>query len=123
MNAPFLRPAGCPVGVDPRNWRAAVESRVDELLSAAALLLAFLDRMDGDTDLEPDDENEFGTWTENQLSRALSAPVPEDAEEAEPLEDGGDAEPDADSEDRCYGRNIVTLNPPPRPTTHIRSKS
>ncbi len=37
MNAPFLRPAGCPHGVDPRRWRIAIRGRVNRLLDSGVI--------------------------------------------------------------------------------------
>lgn len=53
MNAPFLRPYGCPIGIDPVAWRAAVAARIEQLQDAMATLIAALDLMDVDEDLEP----------------------------------------------------------------------
>lgn len=47
------RPYGCPDGVDPHLWRQALESRAERHLSLATALIAMLDVMDGDPDLEP----------------------------------------------------------------------
>ena len=48
------RPYGCPQGVEPHTWRQALESRAERHLSLAAALIAMLDVMDGDPDLEHD---------------------------------------------------------------------
>ena len=53
MNAPVLRRAGCPVGVDPHRWRAVLAGRAEWHMTVADRLVAALDRMDGDPDLEP----------------------------------------------------------------------
>lgn len=53
MNAPFLRPHGCPIGVDPVMWRKAIEARIETLQDVIATLIAALDLMDIDEDLEP----------------------------------------------------------------------
>lgn len=53
MNLPFLAPMGCPPGVDPAEWREAVAARVEELQDAMQALIASLDHMEGDPDLEP----------------------------------------------------------------------
>jgi hypothetical protein len=57
-----LRPAGCPPGIDPLTWRQALENRVEQHLSLVTTLLALLDGMDTDPDLEPieDDEPSIG---------------------------------------------------------------
>lgn len=51
MNA--LRPIGCPAGIDPRDWREALVNRIDQHAASLTALLAILDQMDGDADLEP----------------------------------------------------------------------
>ena len=40
MNAhtPVLKPYGCPQGVDPRQWRQSVETRLNDLLDRAMAL-------------------------------------------------------------------------------------
>lgn len=53
MNAPFLRPVGCPRGVDPAQWRKAVQARIEQHADALAGLIDALDHMDGDPDFEP----------------------------------------------------------------------
>ena len=53
MNAPFLRPRGCPAGVDAMSWRKALSARIEELLASADVLIDALDAMDGDPDREP----------------------------------------------------------------------
>ena len=52
MNAPFFRPQGCPVGVDPAEWRKAVAERIEQMQDAMLALIEALDLMDGDPDLE-----------------------------------------------------------------------
>lgn len=51
MNA--IRPIGCPFGVDPRDWRAAVAERAEMHAAILTSLLSVLDLMDGDADMEP----------------------------------------------------------------------
>jgi hypothetical protein len=53
MNAPFLRPTGCPMGVDPVQWRRAVQARIEQHADALAVLIDALDQMDVDPDYEP----------------------------------------------------------------------
>lgn len=48
-----MRPVGCPAGIDPVTWRRAVEARAETLLDMVAALMASLDQMDADPDLEP----------------------------------------------------------------------
>ncbi|MDB5540827.1 MAG: hypothetical protein JWQ89_2554 [Devosia sp.] len=52
MNAPFLRPRGCPVGVCPVTRRQAIEARIEQLQDATLALIAALDEMEDDPDLE-----------------------------------------------------------------------
>ncbi len=47
-----LKLAGCPAGVEPRLWRDTVSRRANWHLDRATRLLALLDRMDGDWDIE-----------------------------------------------------------------------
>ena len=53
MNAPFLRPHGCPIGIDPATWRKAVAERIEAHHEAMQALIDALDRSDVDPDLEP----------------------------------------------------------------------
>lgn len=55
MNIPLLRPAGCPVGVQPQEWRAALSERIDRHAAILSHLIDALDTMDGDCDIEFDD--------------------------------------------------------------------
>ena len=48
-----LRPIGCPPGLDPVRWRKALAKRIERHQAAADALIAALDAMDGDADLEP----------------------------------------------------------------------
>lgn len=52
MSATLLR--AVPLETDPRNWRRrAAEARLEELHDAMLAIIAALDAMDGDPDLEP----------------------------------------------------------------------
>ena len=54
MNALIsLRPRGCPPGIDPRRWHELLVARIEWQLTRIDRLLAALDAMDGDFDLEP----------------------------------------------------------------------
>lgn len=53
MNAPFLRPSGCPQGVEPAEWRKALVARIDRQAAVLSALIEALDVMEGDADLEP----------------------------------------------------------------------
>jgi len=53
VNAPFLRPLACPPGIDPDEWRDVIAARIGQLHDAMQALIAALDAMDGDPDLEP----------------------------------------------------------------------
>ena len=48
----ILQPTGLPVGVEPRAWRKAIRERIDQHLASVEALLAALDSMDTDCDLE-----------------------------------------------------------------------
>ena len=62
MNAPFFRPQGCPVGVDPAEWRKAVAERIEQMQDAMRALIDALDTMDGDPDLEAEElESSIGS--------------------------------------------------------------
>ena len=62
MNAPFLRPHGCPAGVNPVEWRKAVADRIEQMQDAILALIGALDMMDGDTDLEAEEaESSIGS--------------------------------------------------------------
>lgn len=82
-----LAPYGMPTGVDPRIWRKSVAARLDELLDQAMNLITALDAMEVDPDLEPDLDDEPGTWPQGDFCRAF------DSGESEDKEDDGTAEP------------------------------
>lgn len=44
---------GRPAGVDPETWREAIETRIEQHLGMVTAVLATLDDLDGDADLEP----------------------------------------------------------------------
>jgi len=48
-----LSPAGCPKGIQPHEWRAALAQRIEALAGQMSVLIEALDQMDGDPDLEP----------------------------------------------------------------------
>lgn len=52
MNAPFLLSGGL-AGFNPLEWRRATEARIEALHDAMLNLIAALDMLDGDPDLEP----------------------------------------------------------------------
>lgn len=54
MNAPVgtLKPFGMPEGMDPHEWRKAVEKQLNELFDRATSLITALDVMEADCDLE-----------------------------------------------------------------------
>ena len=91
MNAPFLRPAGCPAGVDPSEWRQAISDRIEQMAAAMMNLIDALDVMEGDADFEP-------TGDELDLSapegwHPFDSTLLDDSEEADEPEDGDPAEP------------------------------
>ncbi len=47
-----LKPMGMPQGMDPKEWRQAVEARLNELLDRSMALITALDLMEVDPDLE-----------------------------------------------------------------------
>lgn len=66
MNVPFLRPRGCPLGIDPADWRRALEQRIDQHAAVLSTLIDALDAMDGDCDLEANgDEEPWLGWIGN----------------------------------------------------------
>lgn len=83
---PTLRPKGCPVGVEPVAWRRAISGRLEALMDKTMALIAALDEMDGDPDLEDnaDAESSLG-------GHEIQGQV--DLEQ-----DNSDYEPDADLE-------------------------
>jgi hypothetical protein len=127
MNAPFLRPVGCPVGIEPQVWREAIQTRLEAILDAAHALLAALDEMDSDPDLEDGADNEPSIggaalcgvngaetdleldaadaepslgWTDTETSRERYASTfdTDERDDDDPAEENGDLEPDADGE-------------------------
>ena len=81
MNArtPVLKPLGAPQGVDPKEWRKAIETRLNELLDASMALITALDLMEVDPDLEEpgdleldDCDDEAGGDEEPYLAGAAS---------------------------------------------------
>ena len=91
MNAPFLRPTGCPIGVEPNEWRQALSKRIEHLAVVMTALIDALDVMEGDADFEPSgDEMDLSapeSW------RPFDTNVLDDSEEAEAPEDSDPAEP------------------------------
>lgn len=93
MNAPFLRPAGCPAGVDPSDWRQALSDRIEQMAAAMTNLIDALDVMDGDPDFEPNSDEldlstpEGGWWSFNTalLDDSEESDEGEDADPAEPM--------------------------------------
>ncbi|WP_108462262.1 hypothetical protein [Devosia naphthalenivorans] len=64
MNVPFLRPHGCPSGLDPSDWRKALAERIDRHAAILSNLIDALDAMDGDCDLEANGDAEpWLGWT------------------------------------------------------------
>ena len=55
---PRLTRNGCPLGVEPRLWREALDHRVNRPLALVTVLLALLDGQDTDPDLEDKDDDE-----------------------------------------------------------------
>jgi hypothetical protein len=88
VNAPFLRPRGCPIGIDLATWREAIATRLEQLSEAMAALVAALDQMDGDADFELNgDEFDFSapeSW------RPFDTSLLDDSED---YEDDGTTEP------------------------------
>jgi hypothetical protein len=111
MNAPLsLRPQGCPAGIDPRRWRAALVARVEHHRLVVERLIAALDRMEVDADFEPS-----LAAPEACLSRAWGwgpGPVgmPGDGTQ-EHWADGGTLDLEQDAADDDHADNPVTLNP------------
>jgi hypothetical protein len=95
--------------LDPRKWRRAVAQRVNELLDQTAALIAALDLMETDCDLEDgaDDEPWLG-WSERGPQSVSSMFLdgrgsPHDDREHDNAddEDDGTAEPSLGAPDRC----------------------
>ncbi|HEV2517924.1 MAG TPA: hypothetical protein VGV07_21915 [Devosia sp.] len=95
MNAPFLRPHGCPRGVDPVEWRQVVEARLEQLQDAMLSLIEALNRMDGDTDLEPWLAGSVGETEDREGGDPLDEGEPNDwdDEDSDADEANGDLEP------------------------------
>ncbi|MBN9308997.1 hypothetical protein [Devosia sp.] len=60
-----LHPGGCPEGVEPRRWRKTLKSRVRTHLAIVTGLLALLDDMDGDCDIEDDGDVEYSSGVDS----------------------------------------------------------
>lgn len=58
MTVTFIRPTGCPAGIDPINWRKALETRIERQAAILSALVDALDAMDGDCDLEANGDAE-----------------------------------------------------------------
>jgi hypothetical protein len=75
---------------------------VEDLAKTIEVLIALTDLLEPDRDLEPDLDDEPGTWTELHQNRA-SCPI-----EGEDLEDNGDGEPSlASPETGCRSSQLV----------------
>ncbi|TJW05470.1 MAG: hypothetical protein E5W82_28935 [Mesorhizobium sp.] len=88
-----LHPLGMPKGMDPRQWRQSVETRLNDLLDRAMSLITALDMMEVDCDLEDsaDDENSLG-WTDRGPV-AGGANDDREADDSELEESGDEHEP------------------------------
>lgn len=80
-----LAPAGCPRGIEPHKWREAVVSRIETLSDQMNALIAVLDRMDGDPDIEASGDNLDVSWPEG--FRPFDTNLSEDAEDDDVDED------------------------------------
>lgn len=105
LPAPFtslrLHPLGCPAGVDPSVWREALRQRIEDNLATVDALIAALDEMTPDPDLEPFLADTHGDDREGG-----------DVQD-EPHDPGGDDEPSlgwTDMEAR-WGRHAGTFDP------------
>jgi hypothetical protein len=91
MNVPFLRPCGCPIGVDPAAWRRALEQRIDQHAAVLSSLIDAPDTMDGDADFEPTGDEMDISMPEG--CRSLDTSLPDDSEESDEPEVDDPAEP------------------------------
>lgn len=81
---PHLQPAAIPKGIDPQEWRRAIEARLNELLDQSLALITALDMMEVDPDFEPDTDGEpWLGWTDR-----CQCGIPDDREAED--EHGGD---------------------------------
>lgn len=109
-----LRPKGCPPGVDPARWRKAVAKRIERHHAAADALIAALDAMDGDADLEPSlagfdglgDDRE-GDDADNPAGELVDEDGGDVQDERHDATDEGNDEPDR-RDDPAY-HNIIGL--------------
>jgi hypothetical protein len=110
MNAPLsLRPQGCPAGIDPRRWREALAARIEHHQLAVERLIAALDSMETDPDLEPSLAAPAAC-----ISRAWGlGRIPGDGTQ-EHWADGGMLDLEEDAADDDHLDNPVTLNPDKR---------
>ena len=108
MNARFaLRPRACPPGVDPRRWRQALTAHIEWHMTVLDRLLAALDSMDGDPDLEPS----LAAPEIHPGAHGVIVPT-RDTDGAQFAWSAGgilDLEDEADADD--HNDNPVTLNP------------
>ncbi len=70
MKTRALRPQGCPRGVAPHEWRAALMERIDRQAAILSTLIDALDAMDGDCDVEHNGDAE--PWLGWCLNGALA---------------------------------------------------
>lgn len=87
----LLAPMGCPKGIEPYKWREAIASRIETLSDQMNALIAVLDRMDGDSDIEAAGDELDVSWPEG--FRPFDTNLSEDAEDDDVDEDIGDLEP------------------------------
>jgi hypothetical protein len=86
-----IKPASCPIGVDPAEWRRAIAARIEELQDAQWALVASLDQMDPDPDLEEDGTEHDSSWPNANRGFLAGGPF-EDDEEDDPDEDSDPGE-------------------------------
>lgn len=88
MNAVHaLKPAGIPVGINPQEWRQAIERRLNELLDQSFALITALDLMEVDPDFEPYLADTWGDDREEENEHHDGNPDDEDGRDAEPEND------------------------------------
>ena len=89
----LVAPSGCPSGVDPSAWRKALAERIEQLRDAEAALIDALDSMEPDPDLEEAGDELDASFPEGNCCMFQFQGEHEDAEEDDPGENDGTAEP------------------------------
>lgn len=88
-----IQPHAMPAGMDPTQWRAAIEERIEDLMNRTAALITALDGIDMDSDFELERGEPWLGWPE-QGPQALAKDQCGDDREVDLADEGEGDDPD-----------------------------